>query len=303
MRTLILLLNIFLLAGCYHKIEKEKKLLKPRTLYVDLFDSILDRNNRESKLLSYAKTNQITTLLLYNVHKIYNANTAAKIETNSVLANFIKKAKNKYNIEKIGVTGENLNFFKNIAEPYNNSRLNSDEKIDIYNLEFEFWTTKQTALNAFCNSYLKPNGLPCNKDGAFDYFISTLKNIKKLAKNNSHKIITETYVGRPTSKQAKIIGSNVDRVRISAYRRDPNIAFEDSKQRIQSFKQENLNLKINIIFSTETNFMGEWVQKNGIEKAEEIFIEELEKEDSVSITNKDIEGFTYFSYFNSIPKY
>ncbi len=272
-----------------------------RSMYVNDFSSILGDSSAEDNLLSYAQSNNIETLLLYDLH-IVNANyNLSNPATNSILADFISKAKTSYGIVNVGATSENGNSFTNVINTYNNSRSDPNEKFDIYNLEFEFWNPNSTDPGEYyCTRYLTPNGLPCTNDGAFQFFMSTLQTMRNLASNNSHPITVEAYVGWPTEEQAAIIGANLDRVLVHAYISDPNTAFSYAKDRLIDFANGNPELDVSIIFSSEPEFMQNWLINNNMTTAENIFTTDWMNGSSGWVNNINLIGFTYFAYtFNA----
>lgn len=272
-----------------------------RTMYVDNFDAILGDTVAENTLLNYAMTNGIDTILLYDLH-IVNANyNLPNAVTNYILADFIFKAKTSYNITSVGATAENDTFFTNVIDAYNNTRSNALEKFDIYNLEFEYWISSTTNPGGYyCNSYLTPNGIPCDRDGAFQFFISTLQTMATLAANNPHSIKTEAYVGWPTTIEASTIGANLDNVRLHAYVSDPNTAFGYSEDRIKDFANGNPNLEVSIIFSSEPAFMQNWLINNSMITAENIFIQDWQNAALTWTNNINLQEFTYFTYSHNI---
>jgi hypothetical protein len=272
-----------------------------RTLYIDKFDTILGNLTAENELLVYAKSNEIETLLLYDLHSINNTYNITDVSTNGILADFIFKAKTQFGITQIGANGENTSFFTNIIDVYNNSRNNVNEKIDIYNLEFEFWrmTDKeedQTIKTYYCNTYLTNNGLSCTNDGAFQYFISVLQTMRNLATNNSHAITTEAYVGTITAEQANTIANNLDRLRIHAYVKNANDAFNYAKQRLIDYANSKPGANVSIIYSSETDYMQDWLINNSMITAENVFTEDWLAESSSWTNTINLEGFTYFNY-------
>lgn len=272
-----------------------------RSIYVDDFASILGDTSAENKLLSYAQANNIEILLLYELHLVHNTYNLTNATTNTVLADFISKAKTSYDIINVGATSENGNTFTNVIDVYNNSRNNANEKFDIYNLEFEFWNDNSTNPGEiYCTSYLAPNSLPCTNDGAFEFFMSSLEIMNNLAENNTHPITVETYIGWPTIAQMNLIATNVDTLRLHAYVSDPNSAFSYSDDRIIAIANSNPDLNVSIIFSSEPVFMQSWLLENTMTDAEDIFINDWENASSSWINNINIEGFTYFAYtFNT----
>jgi hypothetical protein len=171
------------------------------------------------------------------------------------------------------------------------------EKFDTYNLEFEYWDNSTTNPGGYyCNNYLTPNNLPCTVNGAFQFFITILQEMKTLANNNTHSIKTEAYVGWPTAAQAAIIGANLDRLRLHAYVSNPNTSFNYSKDRLIDFANSTPGLNISIIFSSEPNFMQSWLNNNSMGSAEHIYKADYLNESSVWANNINLEGFTYFAY-------
>ena len=290
MRKTIFLISLFILLF-------NLKANANRSIYIDNFETILGDITAENTLLNYAQSNDIKTLLLYGLH-IVNANhNLSNPASNQILADFIDKAKTTYGVLYVGATAENEEFFTNIINTYNNSRNNSSEKFDIYNLEFEYWINSATGPSGYyCTTYLTPNGLPCTTDGAFQFYISTLQTMSTLASNNSHPITTEAYVGWPTALEASTIGTNLDRVRIHAYVSDPNTAFNYSEDRLIDFANGNPDINVSIIFSSEPIFMQNWLISNSMTNAENIFTQDWIAESSNWSNNINLEGFTYFAY-------
>lgn len=268
-----------------------------RALYVDNFENILGDITAENTLLNYAQSHDIKTLLLYSLQIININHNLTDPNTNNILADFIFKAKTSYGIISIGATGENGNFFTDVIDAYNNSRTEASERFDIYNLEFEYWNDDSSEPGGYyCTTYLEPNGLPCNVNEAFQFYISILQKIDTLANNNSHPITTEAYVGWPTAGQADTIGANLDRLRLHAYVSDPTTAYNFSRDRLINFANGNPNLDVSTIFSSEPNFMKTWLENNSMISAENMFTTDWTDGSSEWQNNINLEGFTYFTY-------
>jgi hypothetical protein len=105
-----------------------------RTLYVDNFNSILGNSAKEDKLLFFAKKNDFSTLMLYQLNKVDKRFSLSDPRRNNILAEFISKAKTKFSIQEIGASGECASFFTYTINLYNKTRNKADEKIDLYNL-------------------------------------------------------------------------------------------------------------------------------------------------------------------------
>jgi hypothetical protein len=273
------------------------KVFAARAIYVDGFENILGDVTAENDLLSYAQNNGIETLLLYGLHIVNSNHDLTNPATNFILADFIYKAKTNYGVLDVAATGENVNFFANVIDVYNNSRNDPLEKFDTYNLEFEYWSNSGTGPGGYyCTTYLIPNGLPCTVDGAFQYYITTLQAIKTLATNNIHSITTEAYVGWTTPGQADTIGANLDRLRLHAYVSGPNTAFNYSENRLIDFANGTPGLDISIVFSSEPNFMQSWLINNSMDAAENIYTTAYINASSGWANNINLQGFTYFAY-------
>ncbi len=275
--------------------------IEARTLYVNKFKSILGNVVAENTLLNYAKTNNFNTLLLYDLHFIDKDYPLSSTATNGILADFILKAKKKYNIKYVGAVAENITFFTNVIDAYNNSRKNPLEKFDIYNVEFEYWNKQLVKPEAYyCTTYLAPNNCDCNVDGAFKFYTSILDGVRSLATNNSHPITTETYIAWATRPQAKIIGEKTDNIRVYSYVNHPDTAFKYSRSILKNFGQENVNIDISIIFSSEPDFMGNWLSKHTMKQAEDMFLEDWNNEIAPWKRNINLTGFDYFDYTHNL---
>lgn len=272
-----------------------------RTLYVNDFDTILGNPQNELSLLNYTLEHEIETLLFYDLHSIHASYDLTDNATNTILSNFIVEAKNNFNIQKIGAIGESYSFFNEIIQPYNESRTLSAEKIDIYNLEFEYWVDSQTQPNGYyCNNYLSPNGYPCNESGAFAFYIDLLDSLNTLINSSSSIVELESYLGWPTIGQVDTLVNYVDRIRLHAYVTDPNTAFSYSESRIEYFLAAQNNFNISIIFSSEPQFMGNWLNNNSMLLAEQIYIQDFSQSSINWPQNINLLDFTYFTYTDQL---
>lgn len=271
-----------------------------RSMYVDNFATILGDVAAENALLSYSQSNGIEILLLYDLH-IVNANyPLANFATNTILADFIFKAKTNYGIAQMGAVGENGDFFTNVIQAYNDTRSDHEEQFDIYNLEFEFWNPSSTDPGGYyCDTYLIPNGLPCTNDGAFQFFLTQIQTMNTLADLSIHPITTEAYVGWPTLSQTTAF-SFLDRLLVHAYVSNANNAYNYASDRLEDIASTNNGLDVSIIFSTEPGFMQNWLENNSMTSAETIFYNDWQDASISWANNINLVGFTYFTYgFNS----
>jgi hypothetical protein len=268
-----------------------------RALYVDDFNNILGSYNKETKLLEFAKKNNIHTLILYDLNKINKRFPLADRNKNEVLAKFISRAKKNYNIKEISASGETGDFFLKAIHPYNVSRKKASEKFDVYNLEYEYWHPTQS-LNGgyYCETYLKNGALPCSRLGSFNYYIEALSIMKLLAAEESHPIKIEAYIGGFTKEEITKVSKYADRVLVHAYVLDPSKSFEYTKERLKLISEINSKIEISIIFSSEPKFMDSWLRKNDQPTAEKSFFKALNVNENHLNVALNFKGFTYYNY-------
>lgn len=270
--------------------KSEVPISNERALYVDKFDETIGDNKAEIELLEFVQRHKITSLLLYDLHKI-DFTDASK---NTLLALFISKAKSLYGIKKVAAVGENVSFFQSFSEKYNNSRTSSLEKVDIYNLEFEFWNVNERdTINEHCRDYLKPNKLRCTNEGAFEYFLKMLNEIKQIAATSKHKIEIETYIGQASIEQIQALSFVINNIRIHGYVNDYYKVVTYVEERVRYFLVQDREVNISIILSAEPEFMKNWFDINSLEKTETLLKNSFFQKNKLAI--QDI-GFTYFNY-------
>ena len=268
-----------------------------RTLYVDNFNSILGSPTKENKLLSFAKRNNFNTLILYQLNKVDKLHSLTDPRKNNILAEFISKAKTKYNIKKIGASGEAASFFKNRIDVYNSSRNKWEEKFDIYNLEYEYWSKKASGIDGYyCVNYLEENNIPCGREGSFKFFISNLKDLKLLTKKSKHVVIVDAYVGYYSQNEILEISKNCDRLTIQANGKNPELCFAFAKNNIENLYNINSNIKTSIIFSTNMDKLGYWLKFDSLENGETQFFKKMNSFNANLKKKLNFDGFSYHSY-------
>lgn len=288
MKYLISLILTFLVLNCYGF---------QRKLYVDEFNNILGSYHLEQELLEFSKKNNIHTLILYELNKVHKRFPLDDSTKNSVLANFISRAKLKYNIKQISASGESGDFFVDAIHPYNKSRKKAEEKFDAYNLEYEYWDEKASLKGGYyCENYLRNGEMPCNRVGSFNFYLGSLTAMKLLANEESHPIRIEAYIGKFTKEEVLKISNHTDGLLIAAYVDDPDKSFEYVKERLKLLSDIKANIKISIIFSTEMVFMGPWLRTNDYKQAEKKFYKDLFMHNREFSANLNFDGFTYYNY-------
>lgn len=228
-----------------------------RGIYVNGFSSILGNSVKEDSLLHYAQDSSFNYLALYDLHNL-NFGSSTTLNT---LATFLRKARETYGITHIGAVGESWSFFSNRIAYYNNSRTNTNEKFNVFNVEFEFWIPSSVGTGGYyCLQYLQQANCNCDTAGAFKFYIDLVRKVDSLAAISG--AISETYVGWFNQGQAQQLVQKVDRVLLHAYRTDPSTVFGYSKDRLSYLGSTSRVASVVPIFSSESVFMGPWLTGN-----------------------------------------
>lgn len=273
-----------------------------RILYVDQFYSILGNEDKEDNLLNFTVSNGFNKIFLYDLHKVNRDYPLANSNKNQILADFIYKAKTSFGIKEVGGSGESGEFFIKAIHAYNMSRKDDKEKFDSYNLEYEYWKTDDSRDGGYyCENYLKNNGKSCGRNGSFSFFIKSLSTMRTLAKQNSHPVKVEAYVGKYTRQEIHQISKYVDRLLVHVYVRNPKKGFNYANQRLQYLSQVKNKPKVSIIYSSETLFMGGWLKFNSLKKGEKIFIDSMKNTNKSLLSKINFTNFTYYNY-NQLSK-
>jgi hypothetical protein len=266
-------------------------------LYVDQFYHILGNEEKENNLLDFTVKNGFDKIILYDLHKINKDYPLSDRTKNDILARFIFKAKINYSLKGVGGSGESSDFFVNAIHAYNMSRINPIERFDTYNLEYEYWK-KEASENGgyYCENYLKKTGQSCNRKNTFKFFINSLAVMKKLAKENSHKVTVEAYVGKYFRHEIHKIAKYVDRLLVHAYVQNPKHGFSAANRRLEYLSELKKKPKISIIYSSEILFMGGWLKYNSLKRGENIFIDSMRKKNKDLLKKINFTDFTYYNY-------
>ncbi len=235
-----------------------------RGLYVDDFHNILGNTAKENAVLAYAQAKNFNYLALYELH-YFDFNNATH---RANLASFIRRAKTTYGITQVAATGEIASFFRDrILAQYQATRTDPLEKFDVLNLEFEFWSPVFTdAGGYYCTTYLQPNGLPCNRTGAFSFYMTQLTQLKQLCTTNN--LICETEFGWFTAAEAAQFVPLSDRILVHAYvptawvNSDAATFYNYTKDRlsyIAAAASASSPKPTMVILSSEPEFCGPWL--------------------------------------------
>ncbi len=262
-----------------------------RGIYIDDFSQILGNSQKEDSLLQYAQDSSFNYLALYDIHT-FNFNNTVVADR---MADFIKRARDNYGVTYVGAVGESFSTFQNDVGPYNMSRSDDHEKFNVFNLEFEFWTTSSVNPGGYyCTQYLQPNNCTCDTSGGFKFFIQQMHLIDSLAQ--VQQVLSETYLGWFNQGQASQIQQNVDRVLLHAYRTGTSSLFSYSKTRMQYLASNNSPVEIAPIFSAEPDFMGPWLETHGQGEAYDQYIADFNNDNSSWKQYVTILGYHWFDW-------
>ncbi|MBP6334786.1 MAG: T9SS type A sorting domain-containing protein [Bacteroidia bacterium] len=262
-----------------------------RGLYIDEFSQILGNSTKEDSLLDYAQDSSFNYLALYELHAISFTN-ATKVNQ---LASFIRRARENFGVQYVGAVGESYSTFQSKIAPYNNGRTNSNEKFNVFNLEFEFWISASVNSGMYyCTQYLIPNGCSCDTSGAFKFFMSQIKKIDSLA--TIQGALSETYVGWFNQGQGQQIGANLDRVLLHAYRTDASSVYGYSKARLSYLASSNQQVDVVPIFSSEPDFMGPWMSSHSKTEPFTQFVADFNADNAAWKPYIRLLGYHWFDY-------
>ena len=269
--------------------------------YVNGFHTILGNTAKEDSLLIFAHNNGFNYLTLYNLHQI-NIETQAGSDR---LSSFISRAKADYGILEIGGATETYDFVRDYLHPYNLQHSDPSERIDVYNLEFEFWSASSTDTGGYyCQYYLEPANLPCSVDGAYQFYTDLLYHIDSLA--NSAGLKSEAYLGWFDSTQAVgLVNTGVDRLFTHIYMTSAafsqNSQYNYVKQRLQYLGESGQTVKVYPLYDSEPDFMQSWAATHDFFEPFQLLQASLAAETGTWKNNLDVSGIQWFAY-SYMPK-
>jgi len=290
----VLLISLFSTTNCVNSQSL-------KGLYVDDFYNIIGNQQNEDKLLTYAQSKGFNYLILYNTTSIHrNKYPLDSSQGSEVWRKFILKAKSKYGLQKIGVVGEKAASFFPVKKYNQIVEYNELERIDVYNLEFEFWNKRLFEDSGYyCNTYLHKFGYECNNEGAFKFYLLQLKEMQKLKGKTSVEI--ETYIGNPSDEQLAQIAKVTDRVLIHYYRENTDNMASYKLNRLKVLQGKYPNLKIAPIFSSRENHLGPWLKTHQIDEVHKVFFHQLKLIKEINLKSLNFDGHIWYRYSN-MPK-
>lgn len=186
-----------------------------RGLYVNKTDDILENPELEEDLLEYLIEGQFNHVLFYSLYRLNFEDPT----TTDNLRRLIRRLRTEGEIKYVGAVQENYEQFEHAIHPFNISEeTDSLERFNVYNVEFEFWSTRAVT-EYYCEKYLRPVGFPCTEDGAFLYVQKSLEALQHF-KRDLPELTTEIYVGWLEPRHAEKLSGLVDRVLPAVYREE-----------------------------------------------------------------------------------
>lgn len=260
-----------------------------RAFYLKGINGWLGNTTQENAILDYAQGNGFNYIIFYDLGSLNWTSTTVK---NNVAA-FLSRARANYGITQMGASGEIASFFSNYIVPYNNGRTSANERFDVFNYEFEFWN--QSSISAlYCSRYLSPNGYSCDSAGAWRFAWSEFKKIDALTAQ--YGITSEIYLGWPAQGQMQQLTTRADRILLHAYRPTDVDLYSYSRGRLQMVASMNASVKIIPLFSSESAFMGNWLQSNPQSKAYQTYSSNYTAETGSWKQYINLQGYAWFHY-------
>ncbi|VUD66743.1 hypothetical protein TDB9533_03680 [Thalassocella blandensis] len=256
-------------------------------MYVSLgYDDtgILGNTQKETDLLEFAKHHGFNYLIFYNLEGM-SANATRQAQ----LASLIAKGKQFYGIDEVGAALGSIDGANEISA-YNSAH-SEMEKVDVLNLEYEFWNSP-------------------TREQAFATTLSLLNHFRGIA--NQQNLETEIYIGWITEDEGLSLANAVDRVLVHFYRQHDTDIIQYGVERLEFLAAGNSAIKIAPIFSNEgpsntgdptSYFMGPWLENHSMDQPFKTWFSGYQQLSGSWKQNLNIMGGTWFlyNYFSVIP--
>ena len=218
------------------------------------YSYILGDTKKETTLIDWLVANSFNSITLYDMRATFAD------EMQPTLASFMQRARAAgiTRIEAVG--GVSSSDYTNIIDFHKNYA-----KFDGIVTEVEFW----------------------NGDGTVADVVNAVKQVKaaNLLDSNNKAVTVSAYIGWPQQSDINtIVASGLDRFYLHAYTKDGTKTYSYAHDRLDMIKTANTNYGTSVailaIFSAEgvqynadgsTPFMGDWIQDNGFQQAEDAF--------------------------------
>lgn len=297
-----------------------------KAMYIDNFFSadsseiILGDSLAEQELFDYAQNCGFNYLILYGLSQVPLGSNPESVDA---LRHFVRRAHEEYQI-KIACVGQSSKFFDRIHRKYQSLEIvDSIERLDSYNLEFEFWKSFHAGIyeGYYCDYYLEPNGYSCDSIGAFEFAMDEIVKIDSIAgiladtslTEVPSSVLTEIYIGWVNEYHAEVLAEKmeegvIDRILGAIYKP----ALEDGSLNLYYFYHQlrrlsflgNQNTEINFlpIFASkesEGNHLGDWLDTIGnIPYVWEHYTSEYNLDTSSYTEQINLQGYVWYNYSN-----
>ena len=319
------ILYIIILIFSFSEIQAQSDSLI-KAIYIDNFfkadssEIILGDSLAEQQLFNYAENCGYNYFILYGLSAVPLGNNPEAVDA---LRSFVRRAHEDYNI-KLGCIGQSSKFFERIHQKYQSLEIvDSVERLDSYNLEFEFWKSYHSGIyeGYYCENYLEPNGYSCDSIGAFEFAMDELDKIDSLTNllvdtslfTHPSKVETEIYIGWINEYHAevlaeKVLADKLDRILGAVYK----TALEDGSLNLYHFYHHlerleflgNQEVEINFlpIFAVKENqgnHLGDWMDTIGsIPYVWEHYAGEFDNDSSSYTGSINMQGYVWYNYSN-----
>ena len=253
MKLLCLLLTLFTVQFSEAQSDPLTPNLDFKGLWVSKFqDSVLGNTVEEDRLLAYASGADFNYLILTNTYFMLDDDSTSLNSTEMLLASFIEKAHDVYQLNIHGNVGSDATALK--LKQYNESAdVDPIQRYDGITYECEFYNSNT-------------NG-PCN---TVTSYLNQLVNIKTycdgtLGSNNSSDLVCEVYIGgggspgafvnsNPTPSQVATLIEFSDHLLLTYYKSSPSTNggnfFNYSEARLEMLTSPSLETKILLLLKS-----------------------------------------------------
>ena len=267
-----------------------------KALYVTDFIDIIDVVSEEDELLSYAQQNHYNYLVLYGIFDIHQHRFPLDKEmTDDPLVRFITKAKTKYGVKRISVAAKSADEFRPLIAYNHHHKEDSLARIDAFNVEFHFWTTKLIrAESEYCKTYLEPLGLPCTRNGAYFFYLKQLQDVRGLC--NENHIELETFISSVSQDEFRKILLYVNTIHLPYYRKNTKNIAKYKASRLEAIINAKSKINICLVFSADQKYMKSWLQAHQANEVIDIFKEQLNNNKSLKPIINNIKSYGWKPY-------
>lgn len=248
-------------------------------LYVSLHmgrsDQLLGNAQREEQFIKFVRDGGFTYLIFYELEGMNPASTKAQ-----QFAALVSRAKLTTSVTEVGAALGDASEAETVVA-YNNGRPSS-ERIDVLNVEYEFWNKK-------------------DRKTEFATTISMLERFKTVAIAN--QLTTEIYIGWVDATEAVNLANVTDRILVHYYRQNDIDIVNFGIERLEWMAAASRKVKVAPIFSSEgpkntydAPFMGCWLEKNSHQQAYKSWKAQYDAIDKPWKENIEVVGSTWFIY-------